>query len=57
MRAIPGTTDISDDWGDPVFQMTLNIDSDRAAMSGLTNQDIATTVATGLSGLAGEPTP
>jgi multidrug efflux pump subunit AcrB len=32
--------------------MTLNIDSDRAAMSGLTHQDIATTVGTGLSGLS-----
>ena len=31
MRAIPGTIDIHDDWGDPVFQMTLKIDSDRAA--------------------------
>src|SRR5678816_1516263 len=26
MRAIPGTVDINDDWGDPVFQMTLNVD-------------------------------
>ena len=52
MRAIPGTIDIHDDWGDPVFQMALNIDSDRAAMSGLTHQDIATTVGTGLSGLS-----
>lgn len=52
MRLIPGTMDIHDDWGDPVFQMTLNIDSDRAAMSGLSHQDIATTVGTGLSGLS-----
>jgi multidrug efflux pump subunit AcrB len=52
MRAIPGTIDISDDWGDPVFQMTLKIDSDRAALSGLTNQDVATTVGAGLSGLS-----
>jgi multidrug efflux pump subunit AcrB len=52
MRAIPGVIDVHDDWGDPVFQMTLKIDSDRAALSGLTNQDIATTVGTGLSGLA-----
>jgi multidrug efflux pump subunit AcrB len=50
MRAIPGTIDVHDDWGDPVFQMTLKIDNDRAALSGLTNQDIATTVGTGLSG-------
>jgi multidrug efflux pump subunit AcrB len=50
MRAIPGTLDINDDWGDPVFQMTLKVDSDRAALSGLTHQDVATTVGTGLSG-------
>lgn len=52
MRAIPGTIDVQDDWGDPVFQMTLKIDNDRAALSGLTNQDIAATVATGLSGMS-----
>lgn len=52
MRAIPGTVDISDDWGDPVFQMTLKVDADRAALSGLTNQDVAATVGTGLSGLS-----
>ncbi len=40
MRAILGTTDVHDDWGDPVFQMTLKVDNDRAALSGLTNQDI-----------------
>ena len=51
MRSIPGTTDIHDDWGDPVFQMTLHVDADRAAMSGLTNRDVATVVGTGLSGL------
>jgi multidrug efflux pump subunit AcrB len=51
MRSIPGAIDIHDDWGDPVFQMTLHIDTDRAAMSGLTNQDVATVVGTGLSGL------
>lgn len=52
MRAIPGTLDVNDDWGDPIFQMTLKIDNDRAALSGLTNQDIATTVGAGLSGLS-----
>lgn len=52
MRAIPGTIDVHDDWGDPVFQMTLKIDADRAAVSGLTHQDIAATVGTGLSGLS-----
>jgi multidrug efflux pump subunit AcrB len=52
MRAIPGTIDVNDDWGDPVFQMTLKVDSDRAALSGVTNQDVAATVGAGLSGLS-----
>jgi multidrug efflux pump subunit AcrB len=51
MRAIPGTIDVHDDWGDPVFQMSLKVDSDRCAMSGLTHQDVASAVGTGLSGL------
>ena len=50
MRTIPGTLDINDDWGDPVFQMSLKVDSDRAALSGVTNQDVAATIGTGLSG-------
>lgn len=52
LRSIPGTIDVHDDWGDPVFQMSLKIDPEKTAMSGLTHQDVATTVATGLSGLS-----
>jgi multidrug efflux pump subunit AcrB len=52
LRSIPGTIDIHDDWSEPVFQMTLKIDSDRSAMSGLTHQDVASAVGTGLSGLS-----
>lgn len=52
MRQIPGTLDVNDDWGDPVFQMTLKVDPDRAALSGVTNQDVAATVGAGLSGLS-----
>jgi multidrug efflux pump subunit AcrB len=52
MRTIPGTLDVNDDWGDPVFQLTLKVDPDRAALSGLTHQDVATTVGAGLSGLS-----
>ncbi len=51
LRNIPGTIDIHDDWGDPVFQMTLKVQPERAAIAGLTNQDAVTTVGTGLSGL------
>ncbi len=50
LRSIPGTIDIHDDWGDPVFQMSLNIDADRTAMSGLTHHDVATAIDAGLSG-------
>lgn len=50
LRSIPGTIDIHDDWGDPVFQMALKIDPDRTALSGLTHQDVATAVEAGLSG-------
>lgn len=52
MRQIPGVIDVHDDWGDPVFQMTLKVDADRAALSGLTNEDVAKVVDTGLSGLS-----
>jgi multidrug efflux pump subunit AcrB len=52
LRAMPGTLDVHDDWGDPVFQMTMDIQPDRAAMTGLTHQDVATVVSTGLSGLS-----
>ncbi|MCC6678387.1 MAG: efflux RND transporter permease subunit [Phycisphaerales bacterium] len=50
LRTVPGTLDIHDDWGDPVFQMTLKINADRTAMSGLTHQDVAMAVDAGLSG-------
>ncbi|MBC7834282.1 MAG: efflux RND transporter permease subunit [Phycisphaerales bacterium] len=50
LRSIPGTIDIHDDWGDPVFQMALKIDADRTAMSGLTHHDVATAIDAGLSG-------
>jgi multidrug efflux pump subunit AcrB len=52
LRSIPGTIDVHDDWGEPVFQMTLKVDTDRSAMSGLTHQDVASAVGTGLSGLS-----
>jgi multidrug efflux pump subunit AcrB len=52
LRSIPGTVDIHDDWGDPVFQMALNIDADRTSMSGLSHQDVATAVDAGLSGFS-----
>jgi multidrug efflux pump subunit AcrB len=52
MRSLPGAIDVHDDWGEPVFQMTLKVDADRCALSGLTHQDVASAVGTGLSGLS-----
>jgi multidrug efflux pump len=51
MRSIPGATNIHDDWGDPVFQLGLNFTADRASITGLTNEEVAVMVGTGLSGL------
>ena len=50
MRDFPGTENIHDDWGPESLRMALEIDPDRANMTGVTNQDIATMTGAGLSG-------
>ena len=50
LRAIPGTDNIHDDWDPEVLQISLNIDPDRANLTGITNQDVAAIVHTGFSG-------
>ena len=50
LRTIPGTDNLHDDWDPEVLQLSLNIDPDRANLSGITNQDVAAVVHTGLSG-------
>lgn len=50
MRQIPGTTNIHDDWDADVLQISLDIEPDRANMTGITNQDVAAVVNAGLSG-------
>ena len=50
LHAIAGTDNLHDDWDPEVFQLSLNIDPDRANLSGITNQDVAAVVHTGLSG-------
>lgn len=39
-----------DDWGTEGFRVKLQIDPDRANMAGVTNEDVASAAATGLSG-------
>ena len=50
LRAIPGSDNIHDDWDPEVLQISLNIDPDRANLTGITNQDVAAIVHTGFSG-------
>ncbi|MEN6457595.1 MAG: efflux RND transporter permease subunit [Thermoguttaceae bacterium] len=53
LRAIPGTDNIHDDWNAEVFQLVATIDPDRANLSaGITNEDVALLLQTGLSGTA-----
>ncbi|WP_435010713.1 efflux RND transporter permease subunit [Tundrisphaera lichenicola] len=50
LREIPGTENIHDDWDPESLQLKLEVDSDRANMTGVTNQDVAMTTSAGLSG-------
>lgn len=50
LRSIPGTDNIHDDWDPKVFQIGLQIDPDRANITGITNADVAAVVNAGLSG-------
>jgi len=50
LREIPGTDNIHDDWDPEVLQISLDVDPDRANLTGVTNQDVAAIVQTGFSG-------
>jgi len=52
LRGIPGTDNIHDDWEPEVLQVAVTINPDRANLTGITNQDIAILLQTGLSGMA-----
>ncbi|MEN6559099.1 MAG: efflux RND transporter permease subunit [Thermoguttaceae bacterium] len=52
LRRIPGTDNIHDDWDNEVFQLSATIDPAKANLSaGITNEDVAVLLQTGLSGL------
>ena len=50
LRAIPGTKNISDDWGVRSKKLVVDVDQPRARRAGVTNQDIAISLQTALSG-------
>ena len=50
MASIPGMTNITDNWGQRIKKLIVNIDQQRALRSGLTSNDIAVSLQTGLSG-------
>lgn len=52
LRSLPGTNNIDDNWESEVVQMGVTINPDRASITGITNEDIALLLQTGLSGAA-----
>ena len=50
LRETPGSFNVRDDWGNDTFQVKLEVDADRANLSGITNQDIAASSATAMNG-------
>ncbi|MDD9939694.1 MAG: efflux RND transporter permease subunit [Myxococcales bacterium] len=51
LATIPGTRGIHDDWGNRVKKFAVSIDDQRARRAGLSNQDVAISLQTFLSGL------
>jgi len=50
LRTAPAASRVRDDWGDEIFSVQLDIDSDRANLAGVTNQDVAASAGAGLNG-------
>lgn len=52
LREIPGTRNVQDDWGARTKKLKVNINQARARRSGVTSQDVAVSLQSGLSGFA-----
>ena len=50
LRNAPKSARVRDDWGQDGFEVTLRVDPDRANLAGVTNQDVAQSSSTALSG-------
>ena len=51
MATMSGAKNIKDDWGPKIKKVRIDIDQDKAGRAGLTNQDIALSLQTALSGM------
>ncbi len=51
LESLAGTTNVRDDWGQRVKKLRVTIDRERARRAGVTNQDVAVSLQTALSGL------
>ncbi len=51
MSEIKGIKNISDDWGSKIKKVVIDINQDKASRAGVTNQDIAVSLRTALTGL------
>ncbi|WP_105166777.1 efflux RND transporter permease subunit [Pseudoalteromonas sp. T1lg23B] len=51
MQQTAGLKSVSDDWGLPIKKLEININQARARRAGVSSEDIATSLQTGLSGL------
>jgi len=52
MRSIKGSVGVTNDWGEPVIRMRVNIDQDRARRAGVTSKSIATSLNAYFDGVA-----
>ena len=52
LRDIPTVTRVRDNWGEDRFNVSLNVDTDRATMAGVTNMDIADSSSAAVVGTA-----
>ncbi|MBU1039610.1 MAG: efflux RND transporter permease subunit [Proteobacteria bacterium] len=50
LRDRPDTDRVQDNWGAEIFRAHLKIDPDKAALAGVTNQDVARSSAAGMNG-------
>jgi multidrug efflux pump subunit AcrB len=51
LKAVLLTKNVKDDWGPKIKKFVVNVDQNNALMAGVTNQDIATSLETVLSGI------
>lgn len=51
LSQIPGSKNLMDDWGPKLLKFVINIDAAKAGKAGVTNEDIAISLKTGLSGV------